>query len=108
MQKTFQNALKWHMEREQTRVVDLVRATGVSRDTINKILRRDNASTSAENALLIAAYFGKSLETFILCDEVASVQHLAALAELMRPEEARLIEAQVMGILKSRGSLKTD
>lgn len=104
MEGSFRDALVWHLDRFETRTVDLCRATGVSRDVINKLIRGESRSTAAENALLIAAFYGKSLEEFIRCDEDHSPRTLASLADLLTPAEARLLEAQVRGILAQRGS----
>lgn len=104
MNGSFRDALIWHLETTQTRVADLTRATGVSRDVINKLLSGASRSTAAENAILIAAYFGKSLEQFIRRDDTEPHQSLAALTELLTPDEERLLAAQVRGILGQRGS----
>jgi transcriptional regulator with XRE-family HTH domain len=103
MSGSFRNALIWHMERDETKVTDLVKGSGVSRDTINKLLARENASTSVENALLIAAYYGKTVEQFIQKDDSAE-NHLAALSELLQPDEVRMLEAQVRGLIAQRAT----
>lgn len=104
MNGSFRDALIWHLDSTQTRVADLTRATGVSRDVINKLLNGSSRSTAVENAILIAAYFGKSLEQFIRRDDTEPHESLAALTELLTPDEERLLAAQVRGILAQRGS----
>lgn len=102
MKGRFREALLWHMEQEGTGVTELSRATGVSRDAINKIIARENSSTDAEKAMLIAAYYGKDLGEFMNLRDPGAENPIAALAELLTPDEARLLEAQIRGLLAGR------
>lgn len=104
MGKSFRLALLWHMQRHDTKISDLVRVTGISRDVINKLLSRENSTTAVENALLISAFYGKTVETFIAKSDLSASERMDALAELLSPDELRLIEAQIQGILQSRGA----
>lgn len=99
MAKDFQTALKWHMQRYETKIVDLARDTGVTRDVINKLLCRDNASTDVENAVLIAAYYGKSVNDFISMRDADETSQTRALLDLLSPEARRLLEAQIRGLV---------
>ncbi|WP_353345504.1 hypothetical protein [Litorivita sp. NS0012-18] len=99
----FRTAFIWHMNKHDSSVSKIVRATGISRDVLNKLLARENSSTAVENALRISAYFGKTLEQFMSCDEGGSVGSLSSLVDLLRPDEARLLTAQIQGILRQRG-----
>lgn len=108
MDRNFRTALEWHMERDGTTIAELSRKTGVSRDTINKILGRGRevqkkSSTAVENAILIAAYYGKTVEQFMNMDEGASVSRLNSLAEMLNSDEAELLEIQARAILQRRG-----
>lgn len=103
MASDFRHALLWHMDKHETKIADLVKETGISRDVINKLRARENSSTTAENALLIASYYGKTLEQFIRCDDARDDAVLTTLAGMLRPEEAEMLEAQLRGILASRG-----
>lgn len=103
MQTLFRDALIWHMKRENTKIADLVTATGISRDVINKLLAREGSSTAVENAILVCAYYGKTLEEFLRMQDGEPSRRLAALAGLLLPDEEKLLEAQVRGILAGRG-----
>lgn len=103
MTKDFRSALIWHLERHGTKMSELVRATGISRDTLNKLIAREGATTAAETALVVASFYGESLKSFIRCDDGPSVQALAVLLDLLRPEEAEMLEAQIRGLLERRG-----
>lgn len=65
---TFKAALLFHMERGGTKIADLASGSGVSESAIKK-LRTRNDTTSAENALAIAKFYGLSLEEFMMCGE---------------------------------------
>ncbi len=98
----FRDALIWHMRKNDTKIADLVRVTGISRDVVNKLVARSTSSTTVEKALLIAAYYGKSIEHFMRCDEADAERPLLTLVNLLRPEEERLLEAQIRGIIERR------
>ena len=99
MSGDFRRALMWHMDRHQTAIADLVRETGVSRDVINKLKAREDSSTTAENAMLIAAYYGKSVNDFMNLRETDETDRLRALFDLLSPVERRLLEAQMRGLI---------
>lgn len=107
MAPAFQNALRWHMDRHGTKIVDLVKATGVSRDVVNKLLGRALASTSVENALLIAAYYGKTVNQFVDCEDVTPQDQAQAVFDLLSPEDQQMLHAQMLGILRARGKPAT-
>lgn len=90
------------MERHGTRIVDLVNGTGVSRDVVNKILGRSSASTSVDSAILIAAFYGKSVNQFVSKQDVSDIEKVTTLFELMQPEDLHMLEAQIQGILAQR------
>ena len=104
MTVTFREALVWHMDREQTKIVDLAKASGVTRDVINKLLARPQASTTPENALLIAAYYGKNVNQFMNLETVDRAQTLVTLFGLLLPAEQQLVSAQIEGILRNRSA----
>ena len=104
MADDFRNALIWHMDRHGTKISDLTARTGVSRDVINKLKARPNSSTTVENGMLIASYYGKTLNDFINCSEPSDTGSLTALFSMLRPEERRLLESQIRGLLSERDS----
>lgn len=99
MADDFRSAFLWHMNQSGTTISDLVSSTGVSRHVINKLKSRENSSTTVENGMLIAAYFGKTLNEFISKQEATSSSRLTALFSLLGPEERRLLELQIRGLL---------
>lgn len=103
MHKRFRTALIWHVDKYKPNIAEMGRQTGVTRDAINKILKREDATTGVENAIVIAAFFGKKLDEFLRMDEEPS-SAIPALTELLTEDEERLIEAQVRGILAARAA----
>lgn len=99
----FRDALLWHMSRNQTKIAELAKASGVSPDIIKKVRTRPHASTNAEDASKIAAYYGKSVAQFIRCEDVPSDQAIGALVDLLTPTEKQVLEAQVRAMLHVRG-----
>lgn len=92
------------MDQHGTTISELVKATGISRDIVNKLLARENSSTVVENALLVSHFYGKSLEQFMNCEEVDAAANLGSLINLLQPSERQLLEAQVRGILQHRNA----
>lgn len=102
MGNDFRTALLHHLEKHQNSITDLVKETGVSRDVINKVKAREGASTTVENGLLIAAYYGKTLNEFVAMTDASEVDPLLNLLGLLSPAERRLLEAQIRGIVANR------
>ena len=102
MAEDFRHAFLWHLERHETPLSDLVAATGVSRDVLNKLKARAESSTSVENGMLIASYYGKTINEFIACKEATETSRISALLQMLRPEEQRILESQIRGVLVGR------
>jgi hypothetical protein len=102
MSGEFRDALLWHMERHETTITDLVDGAGVSRDVINKLKAREDSSTTVENGVRIAAYYGKTVNEFLARREVTHQDKLATLLDLLPPEAQRLLAAQVEGLLRRK------
>jgi hypothetical protein len=99
---SFRDALLRHMAQRDTTIADLSRGSGVSPDVIKKVRTRPNASTKAEEAVRIAAFFGKTVDQFIKNEEVSKDQQLMLLVELLSPDEQMLLEAQIRAMISIR------
>lgn len=103
MSGTFRDALMWHMARHKTKIAELASGSGVSADTIKKLRTRGEASTKAEPAAKIAAFYGKDTAAFMRCEEGNNRKaRLASLIDQLTPEEADILAMQVQGILANR------
>lgn len=97
----FRDALLWHMNRDGTTIADLARGARVSIDVIKKVRSRHGASTNAEAAAKIAAYYGKSVSDFLQCKEVTDEGAFEALVQLLTPEERKMLVAQMRGMIQA-------
>lgn len=100
MTREFREALLWHMSRHNTSITELSTATGVSRDVINKLRGRAGSSTTVENGIKIAAFYGKDVSQFIRCEDVDAGQKVSNLLALLSPSEQQLLEAQIDGLVR--------
>lgn len=100
----FRRAFVWHLDNYDATLADIHNATGVSRDVMNKLKSRENSTTSVENGILIASFYGKTISEFIAMQEATETSRTAALVALLRPEEQRLLQAQIRGLLAQRDS----
>jgi hypothetical protein len=99
MADDFRRALLRHMDQHQTSMAVLSRATGVSLDVLKKLKTRATGSTTVENALLISAFYGKTVNQFIAGEDVSQADKLANLLQLLTPAERQLVEAQMLGLI---------
>ena len=102
MASDFRTALLWHMDKNETRMTDIVRATGVSNDVLKKLRTRENYSTTVENGLLIAAFYGKTVNQFVALEETSENDVISALVSMMQPEEKQLLADKIRQILSGR------
>lgn len=102
MSSDFRTALEWHLDHHDATVADIVARTGVSRDVINKLRARPGSSTTVENAMLIASFYGKTVNQFVTCESVTAQQTLQTLIDMLPPEEQRILIAQIHGMLSPR------
>jgi ribonucleoside-diphosphate reductase alpha chain len=70
---SFGSALKWRMEKTGKKIAEISKEADVSRDVLNKLLSRENSSTSAENGIAIAKAFGLSMDAFMAKTEPPEV-----------------------------------
>ncbi len=103
MAQTFNQALLWHMEKFGPTIAELSRGSGVSVDAIKKLRQRPTGGTGSTIASKIAAYYGKSLEQFMQCQDAAqSEDTLLALIRLLTEDERVILLRQVRGMIAFR------
>lgn len=105
---SFRKALIWHMDQHGTSIHELARGAGVSSDIIKKLRTRENASTNAETASKIAAFYGKDVASFIACREVSEDDAFNALLGLLTRDERNMIERQLRALVGFRDPPKAD
>ncbi|WP_406735880.1 hypothetical protein [Thioclava sp. GXIMD4215] len=72
-------------------------AVGVSYEQLKKLKQRDTASTNADDAVKIAAYFGLTLNEFIADDLTEDRLELARLYAALSAEERQFLRAAAAG-----------
>lgn len=102
MKEDFREAFLWHLENGEASLAQIARETGVSRDVLKKLSTRPGASTTVENAVLIAAFFGKTINQFIRRESIDPRQSAQNLFELLGPEDSQAVVAQIRGLLAMR------
>ena len=98
MTRSFRTALLDALERTETTMAELSRATGVSEEQIKKIKQRENASTNVDDAVLIAHYFGMTLDEFIEDRTAAARVESVELYMQLTPQERDLLAAAASGL----------
>ncbi|MDF0603142.1 adenosylcobalamin-dependent ribonucleoside-diphosphate reductase [Psychromarinibacter sp. C21-152] len=63
--ESFGEAFARHLAQSEKTVSEVANATGLSYHLLDKLKKRPNATTAAENAMKIAEFFGKSLSEFV-------------------------------------------
>ena len=102
MTEDFRRAFLRHLEEHGTPLTAIARATGVSLDVLKKLKTRGSGSTTVENGMLIAAFYGETINQFVSLTPVTDRQKLANLFELLTPSERQLLEAQMLGLVAAR------
>lgn len=90
------------MQANGTSVFELARGAGVSPDIVKKLRTRPSASTNAETAARIAAFYGKDVAGFIAKREASEADRLTNLISLLTPEERDMLKRQIEGLVASR------
>lgn len=98
----FGEALIWHMETHGKTIAEVAAGAQVSADILKKLRTRPKSSTKADTAVRIAGYFGKTVEQFLNCVAVSQRDQIAAALELLDDHEARMLLAQIRGMIAER------
>jgi hypothetical protein len=71
---------------------------------IKKLRTRPGSTTNAEAGAKIAAYYGKTLDQFLRCEDAASEEDsFIALVGLLSDSEREILLRQVRGMIAGRG-----
>lgn len=99
---SFREALMRHMSAHDTTIAELAAGAQVSPDIIKKLRVRDQATTTAEVAMRIAAFYGKTLEQFVAGTDAGERRKLSAMLDLLSDDEVRVLASQIRGMLRDR------
>jgi len=95
VQASFRDRIKTAMDAQGVSKAELSRRSGVPYHTLDKFLKRDRATTSAENALALANALGVSV------DGEAEYQELRRLFFQLDEQEREYVLASIRGLAAS-------
>lgn len=105
MADNFSDALLWHMERAGHTIAELARGSGVSASAIKQLRARSGSGTSAKTGAQIAAFYGKSYQSFLRCEEDSSEDDaLREALSLLSPAERKMVLLQIRGLVAGRAA----
>lgn len=99
MRKRFRDALIEHCERTKTSLSAVSNATGVSYEQLKKLRQNKSKSTNVDDAVLIANFFGLSLDEFIGDDTPQKREEILRLYSQLETSERDLLLAAARGFL---------
>lgn len=99
---SFREALMRHMTEQNTTIAELAAGARVSPDIIKKLRVRDQATTTAEVAMRIAAFYGKTMEEFVAGVDAGERAKLSSMLDLLSDDEVRVLASQVRGMIRER------
>ena len=95
----FREALIARMELTGIGATDLARRTGISKPQIDKLHQRKVETTNVHDALIIARFFGQSLEDFMgMAKKSAKNQELADILATLPPDDRDLLAIQIKAL----------
>lgn len=92
---SFRDAFVAHLERTGATVADIARKRGLSKGQLDKLRQGRTQKTNVDDAVEIAAYFGKSVDEFIGKEPDAPTARIAELAALLSDEERAFLLHQL-------------
>lgn len=98
MDTRFREAFIEHVRQHGAKVAVLERSTGVPRSIINKLLRRENKTTSVEHAIALAGFFGKTVDQFIQGSEPDIKSSVTSLLTFLSDDELGMLRDQIKGL----------
>ena len=100
MTKRFRQAFLERLQQTGKTVAEVSRGTGVSLEQLKKVKQRDTASTNVDDAVLVAHFFGLSLDEFLGDTTIRDrSEMLDAYSRLSSQERSFLLE-----VAKARGA----
>lgn len=102
MVKNFREALIDALEKSGTPLKRVAEQTGVSYEQLKKLRQGKSTSTNVDDAVLVANYFGQTLEEFLADSTAALRSEIVDLYNQLTPEERRFLLASAKGMLGER------
>lgn len=102
MDKKFREAFLDKVEQENLKIAVIARDAGVSKDMLNKFKQGRTQSINVDDAILVARYFGQTVNEFIGEDRPTLDDQLAQRLAKLSEKERQILIASLEAILASR------
>ncbi len=99
MRERFRESLIAHMDAAGIGATALSKATKVPKTLIDKLYQRKAEKTNVEDAIRLAAYFGKTVNQLVGLEEDPETTKITGLLSRLPPEQRALIQAQLEGLV---------
>lgn len=98
MVKPFRESLLDHCKQSGWSLKAVADGAGVSYEQVKKIAQRPDAKTNVDDAIKVAAFFGKTLNEFVDDALAQDRADLAAIYSRLTPQERRILQAAARGL----------
>ncbi|HDZ82786.1 MAG TPA: hypothetical protein ENH56_16345 [Roseobacter sp.] len=99
MQKTFSQAFIEHLEQSDLKVTEIAIRAGVSKDALYSLKYGKSQNMAVDDAIRVAAVFGKKVEEFLGLSEAQIRSTLAEKVARLSSREQAILEASLDAIL---------
>jgi len=102
MRKNFREAFIEHLERTGAKVTEIAAATGINKDSLYALKRGTTMNMNVRDAILVAKFFGESVEEFMGMGRAALRDSLLEQISQLSEKEREILEASVRAVLAAR------
>lgn len=102
MEKSFSEALIMHIETSGRSVSEIAAAAGVNRDALYKVRSGKTKNMAVDDAVKVAAAFGKTIEEFMGLNEARVKSELQQQLDLLTDQERALLLGSIKAVVGQR------
>lgn len=102
MKKSFSEALNHHLDRTGRKIPEIAEASGVKADALYKLKYGKTLNMAVDDAMRVAAAFGKTIEEFMDSRPARVKSELAQQIDLLTESERELLLASITALLVRR------
>lgn len=108
MKKSFSEALNHHLDATGRKIPDIAEASGVKADALYKLKYGKTLNMAVDDAMRVAAAFGKTIEEFMDSRPARVKSELAQQIDLLTESERELLLASITALLAGRQNETTE
>ncbi len=106
MRKSFSQAFIEHLEQSNLKVTEVAIRAGVSKDALYSLKYGKTQNMAVDDAIMVAAVFGKTVEEFLGLSEAQIRSSLAEKVAQLTGREQAILEASLDAILSESRNLQ--